>query len=613
MTLTAAKRLFLLLIAAALFLLYLATLHTIPNGSDHYYMLDVGETQVVLNVWGTLHATGYPLYVMSGSLLVAALKGFGVSAAAAPALVSLLWGLLALIVLYALAAHLTRRSILPAAVIALLGLTRTVWIHSAIAEIYSFGLLILALLLALALWRDAIRGRIYWLALLGGSGVAHHRALIMAAPALLFAVWPLLNAPVQRSRLPRVVLISLVLGLLGLLQYLYLPLRASVGAAWVYGAPGTLVGLWDQFIGAEASRFIGAPRSLAENFAMVNQVLVTDLTLPGLLLGLSGLIVALRSAHHRRASIALGLSGGIAYLFHVFVYSDVLSALILPVTLSIAFGWLFLGDWLLSRAVRGRKMQLTAIFLALISAVLAFVLIGQNLGFIRDLTQNRAGLETIEQVRRVTPGSTLMIPWGMRHHAVGFARDVLGELPGIELVDHKADFRAILNRGQLVTLASTFYQHPLIWWEERLGQRVFLRADAPALVQIDVQPKMVDEGTPLPDAVNVVSETLNCEPTALLLDLVWAAPQTPERDLSVFVHLLDGEGTIISQADQFAPVSGWRPLTTWAAGEMILDGYLLPRPENAAVIRYGLYRQLENGEFRNEYEFELAVQCDSVS
>jgi hypothetical protein len=232
---------------------YLATLQTIPNGSDNYYMIDVGETQIVLNVWGTLHATGYPLYVMTGNIVVTIMKALGVTPATAPALVSLLWGIIALALIYVLAVRLSGRVILAAIVTILFGLTRTVWIHSAIAEIYSFGLVILALLLLLALWPGTVRHRIYWLAFIGGIGVAHHRAMMMAAPALLYAVWPELTA--NRKRLPRIVIFSLLLGLVGLLQYAYLPLRANAGAAWVYGEPGTFSGLWDQFIGREASRY----------------------------------------------------------------------------------------------------------------------------------------------------------------------------------------------------------------------------------------------------------------------------------------------------------------------------------------------------------------------
>src|SRR3954469_222554 len=79
---------------AILLVAYLPILQTLPNGSENYFMIDVGETQVVLNRWGTLHSTGYPLYVMIGSTLVALMRAFGVGAAAAPALVSLFWGMI---------------------------------------------------------------------------------------------------------------------------------------------------------------------------------------------------------------------------------------------------------------------------------------------------------------------------------------------------------------------------------------------------------------------------------------------------------------------------------------------------------------------------------------
>src|SRR5687768_7045911 len=161
------------LAAALLLALYLPTLQTIPNGSDQYLMIDVGEAQIVLNTWGTLHATGYPLYVMSGNLLVMLFRAAGVSPAAASALVSLVWGLVALGLIYALALNLAETAanagkdktlpyrnivgVLAMLVTVLFGLTRTVWVHHVIAEVYTFGLMLLALLHLLALWRGEIR------------------------------------------------------------------------------------------------------------------------------------------------------------------------------------------------------------------------------------------------------------------------------------------------------------------------------------------------------------------------------------------------------------------------------------------------------------------------
>ena len=206
------RRLIGLVTLTILLVMYLVTLQTIPNGSEHYYMIDVGETQNVLNQWGTLHATGYPLYVMVGNGLVAGLRVLGVNAATAPGVTSLIYGMIALGLLYVLAAHVIEPSplaplpqgegnvtttffqkhqheLLAGGMVVLFGLTRTVWVHHSIAEVYSFGLMIVAGLLLLALWPKPIRGRVYWLALLGGIGAFHHRAIGMAAPALVYAVW----------------------------------------------------------------------------------------------------------------------------------------------------------------------------------------------------------------------------------------------------------------------------------------------------------------------------------------------------------------------------------------------------------------------------------------
>jgi hypothetical protein len=92
----------------------------------------------------------------------------------------------------------------------------------------------------------------------------------------------------------------------------------------------------------------------------------------------------------------------------------------------------------------------------------------------------------------------------------------------------------------------------------------------------------------------------------------WFAPETPDHDLSVFVHLLDTEGNVIGQADQSAPVYGWRPLTTWTAGEIVRDIYVLPRLANAERVRYGLYQQLSTGAFDNELEVSVPVECDEI-
>lgn len=628
-----------LLVLVVLIPFYLATLQTIPNGSDHYFMIDVGEDQIVLNHWGTLHYTGYPVYVILGNLLVTLFRIVGVAAVTAPALTSLLYGILSLALLYNLAYELLGqyalppsprvRLLLPAGLTLLFGFTRTMWVHNSIAEIYTFGLALLLLLLWIALCQPFGGGlrQLYTLALVGGIGVFHHRAILMAAPALVYAVWPVIRSEILRTAPGqsvlrwirgvnyRALLLILLLGLAGFIPYIYLPLRANAGASWVYGEPGTWTGFWDQFWAREAARFIGVPttsQGLVSNLDIVNTVLVTDLTLPGLLLGLVGLTLALFNPTRRRAAITFWLVGGVAYVFHVLVYTDILSALILPITLALAFGWFFLAEWVIQRSrkmasSRDLPLPIADAILLMSGLVLGLVLVTQNLPFIEGLTRNPAGLETIE-IATGAPESTLMLDWGPRHFAVGFAHDVLGDLPEITLVTHNADFKSIVAQGKLVTADFTFYNRPISWWQERLGAPVYLRAAAPHLVEISTQPILAEaiNGT----GIQALNPTVVCEPERILLTVDWLTTAKPDHDLSVFVHLLDTSGTVLSQGDQSAPVFGWRPLTTWEAGEIVRDIYILPRVAGENSVNYGFYRQLPSGEFVNEETFDTAVTCD---
>lgn len=637
---------------------WLPLLQTIPNGSQHYFMIDVGETQIVLNVWGTLHATGYPLYVLTGAPVVALLRAAGVGAAAAPGVVSLLTMLAALGLVGELAAHLTGRIWIGAAAAVAFGLTRTVWIHAEIAEIYALTLFLLALMLWIALQPrrpETDPRRLYALALIGGLAVAHHRALALAIPALLYAMGPVLSAPPaagseQHGRWRTIaarVLISLALGLAGFVPYLWLPLRAQAGAPWVYGDPGTLHGFLDQFLGREASRFIGppsAPGALLANIELVGSVLVTDLTWPGLLAGAAGLVAALFSPRTRRAAVTLLLLAGAAFAFHALAYTDVLSALILMITLPLALGWALGaaavlgrmnltprpplrtqrgGEWPVKQVSSRRQLGegqgvrafATRLALAAAFAALAASFARQNAPFIRELVRDPAGLKMIEVARSAPPDTPLMLPWGTHYFAVAFARDVLGALPGsLNVVDHRADFAALLaGGGPLVTPPDTFYNQPPGWWAERLGAPPWLEAAGPGLVALYAARPARSAGSatavdslPAPQATAVT-----CRADAVDLSVTWAASAAPERDWSVFVHGVDGGGVLLAQGDQSAPVFGWRPLTTWAAGEVVRDVYTVAREPVLAELRFGFYRALPGGGFENATTYRVPVDCEA--
>ncbi len=599
------------LVLALLVVIYLPTLLTRINGSSDDFMADTGEEQIVLNTWGTLHATGYPLFVILGNAGVSALKAMGTAPETAPTLIALFWGLLALGLVYALVLHLTDDLSLAVGVTGLLGLARWVWIHNAIPEVYSFALLLLVLLIALASWRTEIPHRLEWLALVGGIAIGHHRGLVLAVPAVLYAVYPQLMSEIKKQ--PHRIVLLLFLGLLGLVPYVYLPLRAHMGAAWVYGEPGTLSGLIDQFTAREVPYIVGMPDSietLAGKFSTLNDLLLNELTLPGLALGLAGLVVAIRTPDRRRSGLTFLILGVTAYLFDLLLFNDILAPVVFPMTLALAFGWVLLFDALLEVPRWTRLVNAAVIAFAV---CLGAWLVARNFGFIYDLTHDSTAYETIQMAQLAPPGSTLMFDWGVRYFAVGFAQDVLGELKQVRRADDKSDLGALVKAGPLVTPDYTFYLHPVGWWEDKLETPVYLHAAGPHLVQIETAPEQLSSDAVLSkdcDAlapIQVARQSVQSLPNTLALQVTWAACRKPPRDLSVFVHLLDAGGNVIAQADESAPVYGLRPLTGWQTGEVIRDIYPLPdlRPR-AAMIQFGLYEQV-GGRFKNYVVNQVAV------
>jgi hypothetical protein len=50
--------------------------------------------------------------------------------------------------------------------------------------------------------------------------------------------------------------------------------------------------------------------------------------------------------------------------------------------------------------------------------------------------------------------------------------------------------------------------------------------------------------------------------------LYWQARAPVDRSYTVFLHLLDGQGKLIAQADGL-PAAGVRPTSSWAPGEVV--------------------------------------------
>ena len=209
---------------------------------------DWAESEYVPSRLGILHPTGYPFYTLLGKLFsmiplesVAWRANFLSGMAAA--------GVVGMAVL--IAVRLGVRPVFAAVAALSLAATATLWEEATFSEMNSLHVLLVALLLHRALvWRDERRTRDLLIgALLAGLCVSNHGLAITVVPIVISFV--LVDA--RREILGRPVVLAGALGAfaLGLLPYLYLPLRALAGPAEVYGTFLTWDGFFAHVSGAQ--------------------------------------------------------------------------------------------------------------------------------------------------------------------------------------------------------------------------------------------------------------------------------------------------------------------------------------------------------------------------
>jgi hypothetical protein len=215
--------------------LYAGTLAptVLPYGAPD--TLDSPMLQAEVSVLGIGHPTGYPTYMMLTHLYTYLPIG---DPAHSINLASAIYGVAAVLVVYLAGLRLCRRAIAAAAGATAFGLSGAFWGQAVISEVYTLEALLVALvILALLVWRDTRAERYLLLsAFLVGLSLTHHLTsvlLVPAAPAFMFLT--------DRSVFSKagLKLKSLGLLLLGLLPFLYLPIRAMMHAPLNEADPST--------------------------------------------------------------------------------------------------------------------------------------------------------------------------------------------------------------------------------------------------------------------------------------------------------------------------------------------------------------------------------------
>jgi hypothetical protein len=606
-----------LIVFGVLLLIYSGTLQRDVNGSDHGYVLDVGEIQVALNLWGTIHYTGYPLFTMASALLTSGFRAVGFSPAAAASSAATVWSLLGLAGAYWLIVRLTDGAhTLAALAVLALGLVETFWMHSVVAEVYSFSLFLVSatLLAAIDLSSPTVgdeRGREWhwWLAVvLLGMSVEHHRILISLMPLVFLLAFPTLR---ERNRNWLAFgAKSALLFALPFLAYLYLPLRALQGARWVYGQPGTWDGFWAQFFGGEITPYVLEwPHNLAtwsSNFHFLASQLQRQLPVVLLLAGAVGLAWLAR-----RRSLWIGtalLLGTLEFLAFIVVFP---SAVWAPAVLMPSILFLVIG---LAYLVHHLARVVTAIRWIVCGGLLLFSLwlFRTNLPFVYRLVNDPLGRDVIQILQPLggadLPGgrNVVALPWGGVYSAAAYGLYVTGELDGFELVDHRVDFRSVVQReGKVLTPAFNLGNWPLYWWTKLLGETHFSSA-APGVAMISQDALYGDIaeqiGFDLGNGVRVQAADFFWEgENKLRLTVYWKAMQPVDSNYRVAVHLVsrdppESAQDVLAQADSLNPIGGWYPTSIWATGEVVRDDYALTVSSDTlpVAVRIAMY-QLEEG------------------
>lgn len=215
--------------------LYASTLAPTVLYFDIPEMFDPAMLQAAAPVLGIAHPTGYPTYMMLAHLFTYIPLG---DEAYRVNLFSAVCGAVAVGTLYLAGLRLTRRAF-PAALGALaFGMTPVFWSQAVIAEVYTLNALFIALILyALLLWRDSGDGRhLLIAALLMGISCTHHLTSVLMIPVA--AAFVLVHGR-DVARSSRLWLKGIGAFALGLIPYLYLPVRAAMDAPLNEADPST--------------------------------------------------------------------------------------------------------------------------------------------------------------------------------------------------------------------------------------------------------------------------------------------------------------------------------------------------------------------------------------
>lgn len=398
------------------------------------YSLDSPELAAAAYRLGIAHPPGYPLYTLAGWLFSHAFP-IG-NAAFRMNLLSVLFGVAACALTYALALRLTSRPLVAAAGALLFGFSYYVWADALAAEVYTLDAALFAgLLLAAYAWRaQPSIGRAVVVGLMLGLGCATRTTTLLYVPAVALFAW------LSGERSPRAYGAAVGSLAAALLLYAYLPIRSAAGVdvgPGTYGSDGVLhvwnlasVGGFWRHISASAFQsdaFAYGPAGALRETGTFGARLAGSFLLVGVPFGIAGIVRQWRSDRPLLLLIA-GTAAPVTLFFINYGAADK-EFMFLPAYLAWAL-WMVIGiDWAIEAAAPGSGWLVGATALVLPAAALAVN------GPLVTLHNSRSVRGDSERFLAQVPGGSIVYGPFLDVAPFQYLQEVEGARPDIRLVN----------------------------------------------------------------------------------------------------------------------------------------------------------------------------------
>ena len=390
---------------------------------------DWAESQMIPSRLGILHPTGYPLYTLLGKLFSmipigsVAYRADLLSAVAAAGVVG---------VTVLIAVRLGVRPVIAAGAALCLAFTGTLWEEATFSEMNGLHVLLVALLVHRALvWRAERRQRDLVIgALLAGLTVSNHGLAITVVPLVILFV--LLDARREIASSPVMLVRAAGAFVLGLLPYLYLPLRALAGPREIYAPFLTWNGFFAYVSGAQFRgdmHFLSGD-SVRVAWAAMPQVidhLVATSNVAFVVIGVVGLALLLvRDRWFGSLLVVLAF-------VNVYIYANYLGDLshyLLTTWLILAVGLAIAADRAVSLAARATGSPGSAIQYGIVA--LPLLLLASN-WTAHDQSTNQGGERLTAEIFAALPPNAVLVTYWDVLTALSYKHCIEGVRPDVSL------------------------------------------------------------------------------------------------------------------------------------------------------------------------------------